>query len=42
MKSKPDGGKFGRFKAGSTRARNVTAHIHTAASFGLKTRIEIV
>ena len=42
MKSKPDGRKFGRFKAVGTRASDVIAHIYATASFGFKMRIEIV
>ena len=42
FKSNPDGRRFRRFKFMSTRTRDITAHIGTAASFGLKLRIENV
>ena len=42
MKSKPDGGKFGRFKVVGTRTSDVVAHICATSSFGSKMRIEIV
>ena len=42
MKSKPDGGKFGRFKVVGTRASYVVAHVCATSSFGSKMRIEIV
>ena len=42
MKSKPDGGKFRRFKIVGTRTSYVVAHICATSRFGSKMRIEIV